>query len=196
MPRLAVLGYPVSHSRSPAMQNGALAALGLAGEWSYEAIEVEPERFADLVASLPGEGFAGVNVTVPHKIAALAAADSATDAARSIGAANTLSFRDQAIAADNTDAAGVVQAIGEPLDGRRALVLGAGGSARAAIWALREAGAVVSIWNRTASKAEALATEFGVALTEPSADFDLLINATTIGLEQANERPPVPEDLK
>jgi shikimate dehydrogenase len=88
-----------------------------------------------------------------------------------------------------------VGAIGEPLVGRRALVLGAGGSARAAVWALREAGAEVSIWNRTPARAEELATEFGLQVGL-SADFDLLLNATTLGLEQANMRPPVPEDLK
>ena len=91
MPRLAVLGQPVSHSRSPAMHSAALAEMGL-GEWSYEAIEVSPEGFEELVRSLPEQGFAGVNVTVPHKLSALAVADEATDAAREIGAANTLTF--------------------------------------------------------------------------------------------------------
>ncbi len=197
MPRLAVLGYPVSHSRSPAMQTAALAELGLAARWSYEAIEVVPERFAALVASLPDDGFAGVNVTVPHKVAALAVADEASSAARAVGAANVLSFERGAVAAENTDAPGIAAAIREPLDGRRALVLGAGGSARAAVWALREAGAEVAIHNRTASKAESLATELGVDLApEPTADYDLILNATTLGLAQANERPAVPEDLK
>jgi shikimate dehydrogenase len=198
MRRLAVLGYPVSHSRSPAMQSAALAELGLGERWSYEAIEVMPERFAALVAALPGDGFAGVNVTVPHKLAALAIADRASDAARAIGAANTLCFTDDGVAAENTDAVGISAAIGKPLDRRRALVLGAGGSARAAVWALREAGAEASIWNRTANRGEALARELGVGrAVEPFAgDFDLILNATTLGLRQANERSPVPEDLK
>src|SRR4051812_45153392 len=108
MPRLAVLGHPVAHSRSPTMQTAALAELGLSDEWSYEAIDVVPQGFAELVRSLPGEGFAGVNVTVPHKLAALAVADSASDAARAIGAANTLTFSGGQIAAENTDAAGVL----------------------------------------------------------------------------------------
>ncbi|HYH62257.1 MAG TPA: shikimate dehydrogenase, partial [Solirubrobacterales bacterium] len=90
MPRLAVLGQPVSHSRSPAMHTAALAEMGLAGEWTYEAIEVAPEDFSDLVRSLPAKGFAGVNVTVPHKLRALAIADEASAAAGAIGAANTL----------------------------------------------------------------------------------------------------------
>jgi shikimate dehydrogenase len=202
VPRLAVLGHPVSHSRSPAIHNAALAELGLAPEWSYEAIDVAPEHFAELVASLPGEGFAGVNVTVPHKLAALTVAGSASAAAREIGAANTLSFSGDGMIADNTDAEGITAAVGEPVTGRRVLVLGAGGSARAAIWALRNAGAAVSVWNRTAAKAELLASEFAVEqLTTSSGqlpidDFDLLINATTIGLEQASDHPPTSTELK
>src|SRR5215204_667052 len=107
MPRLAVIGHPVAHSRSPAMQNAALAELGLAEKWSYGAIDVAPDDLASLIASLPGDGYAGVNVTVPHKLAALELADEASEAARAIGAANTLSFRGGSVAAENTDALGV-----------------------------------------------------------------------------------------
>src|SRR5215204_999527 len=113
MKRLAVLGHPVSHSRSPAMQTAALGALGLGGEWTYEAIE-------------------------------------------RIGAANTLSFRDGGIRADNTDATGLLAALPGPVEGRKALVLGAGGSARAAVWALAGRGAPVSVWNRTPERADEL----------------------------------------
>ena len=197
MPRLAVLGYPVSHSRSPAMQTAALTELGLAASWSYEAIEVTPEGFEPLVRSLPDDRFAGVNVTVPHKLAALALADQASRAAREIGAANTLSFDRGRVHADNTDAVGIVNAIGERLEGRRALVLGAGGSARAAVWGLHTLGAEVSVHNRTASKAKTLAAELGAAVAGPDATgFDLLVNATTVGLAQASERPPMSADLK
>lgn len=198
MPRLAVLGQPVSHSRSPAMQTAALAALGLAGEWSYEAIEVAPEGFADLVRSLPGEGFAGVNVTVPHKVAALEVADVASPAAREIGAANTLIFADGEIRAENTDASAIVSALPRSPAGSRALVMGAGGSARAAIWALKDAGAEVNVWNRTRAKAESLAEEMGVGLD--SGEHEILVNATTIGMAAANEVQPLAEpgepDLK
>lgn len=203
MPRLAVLGYPVSHSRSPAMQNAALAELGLGGKWSYGAIEVAPDHFAELVRSLPDDDFAGVNVTVPHKIAALAAADSASPTAREIGAANMLSFSDRRVSAENTDASGVIEAIGRSVTGKRALVIGAGGSARAAAWALREGGAQVSIWNRTPAKAEALASALGVGFDDRAAGderrvehLDLIVNATTVGLEQAATRPPAQGDLE
>src|SRR6478752_1306533 len=99
MPSLAVIGFPVGHSRSPAMQSAALAELGLGEEWSYEAIDVAPEEFEARVRAMPGEGFAGANVTVPHKLAALALADIASEMAREIGAANTLIFRPHGIEA-------------------------------------------------------------------------------------------------
>jgi shikimate dehydrogenase len=182
MPKLAVLGQPISHSRSPAMHNAALAELGLAEEWTYEAIEVSPEDFEARVRAMPGEGFAGANVTVPHKLAALALADEASEAARAIGAANTLSFDGERIAADNTDASGFLDALPGSARGQRALVMGAGGSARAIVWALTTNGAEVAIWNRTPEKANALADEFGASAADPRGDFDLIVNATTVGM--------------
>ncbi len=186
--RLAVLGHPVSHSRSPVMQNAALADLGLDRSWAYEAIDVGPDEFEARVRSLPAEGFAGVNVTVPHKQAALAVADSASDASIAIGAANTLSFNDGRIHAENTDGPGLIDAITDVpaamLQGARGLVLGAGGAARAVIWSLAQTGVEVSIWNRTAAKAETLAAEFEVsAVGQPSTgDFEVIVNASAAGL--------------
>jgi shikimate dehydrogenase len=188
-----VLGFPVAHSRSPAMMNAAFAELKL--DWHYVKLPVPPERFAETVRALPGSGYAGANVTIPHKLAAFALADETTGAARSIGAANTLSFVDGRILADNTDAGGLLDALGEEVAGRTALVLGAGGAARAAIWALREAGAEVAVWNRTHERAQALARELGVraarsdpaggayGLTEADAHgAAILVNATPVGL--------------
>ena len=181
------------------MQNAALAELGLGETWSYEAIEVEPEGFEELVRSLPGAGFAGVNVTLPHKEAALALADRASAAATAIGAANTLSFGGGEVAAENTDAPALIEALPRPAAGVRALVMGAGGSARACAWALREAGAEVAIWNRTAERGRALAAELGVAdagsADVEAGDYELLVNATTVGLAEANaENPPAAGD--
>lgn len=198
MKRLAVLGQPISHSRSPQMQNAALAAAGLADEWHYEAIEVSPANFERRVRAMPAEGFVGANVTIPHKPAALALADSASSSAAAIGAANTLSFAGGRVHADNTDAPGLIAALPLSPAGRRALVLGAGGAARAAVWALREAGAEVTIWNRTAARAAVLATEFGVtALAEGKspqpAQQEILINATAAGLEAASDGVPGPD---
>ncbi len=129
------------------MHNAALAAAGL-DDWRYLALPLPPELFAETVRALPAAGFRGVNVTIPHKEAALALADRASAAAREIGAANTLTFEQGgAISADNTDAPGLLEALaaaGCDPRGRTALVLGAGGAARAAVWALVRAGAAAS----------------------------------------------------
>jgi shikimate dehydrogenase len=166
------------------MQNAALKDLGLAPEWSYEAIDVAPEDLSARLALMPGEGFVGANVTVPHKEAALALSDEASEAATAIGAANTLVFSGSGTLADNTDAPGLIDAVGVPLSGRTALVLGAGGAARAAVWALAGEGAEVAIWNRTAARARSLASEFGVEASErpAAADFDLIVNCSAAGL--------------
>lgn len=177
------------------MQTAALRDLGLDDEWSYEAIEVAPDAFEGRVRGMEGEGFAGANITVPHKLAALAVADSASRAASEIGAANTLSFADGRIAAFNTDASGILDALPVSPQGRRALVLGAGGSARAAIWALGGAGAEVSVWNRTSERAARLADELGGSVvgpdpgagTLPLERFDLVLNATSVGLDGASQ---------
>ena len=173
--RYGVLGWPVGHSRSPAMMRAA----GLA---RYQRLPVAPAVFADTVRALHGAGFAGANVTIPHKEAALALATSASDAAREIGAANTLSFGDGGeIAAENTDAPGLIAALGErPL--RSALVLGAGGSARAVVWALIRAGADVSIWNRTPQRAAGL----GARVVRSAVAADVLVNCTSVGLDRSS----------
>jgi shikimate dehydrogenase len=127
---------------------------------------------------------------VPHKEAVLALADTATPAARAIGAANTLTFRDGAILADNPDAPGLIAALSRPVRGLTALVLGAGGSARAAAYALREAGAAeVRVHNRTPERARALAGALGVAHAETIAPADVLVQCTTVGLHDAGAAP-------
>jgi shikimate dehydrogenase len=176
-----VLGFPVAHSRSPAMMNAAFAELRL--DWRYVKLPVPPERFDETVRALRGSGYRGANVTIPHKVAAHAVADELTPAAAAIGAANTLTFEDGRVLADNTDAGGLLDALGEDPAGRTALVLGTGGAGRAAAWALREAGAEVAVWNRTAERARALAAELGVGHAErPARSVDLLVNATALGL--------------
>jgi shikimate dehydrogenase len=168
------------------MQEAALAASGLHG-WAYQRLPVPPHLFAETVRALPGAGFAGANVTIPHKEAALAVATEASDRARQIGAANTLTFADGRIEADNTDAPGLLAALSAVPD--IALVLGAGGSARAAAWALREAGAAVQVWNRTPERAVALAEALGVRATDRIAPAGLLVNCTAVGLEDPDASP-------
>jgi shikimate dehydrogenase len=184
VPRLAVLGYPVGHSRSPAMHGAALAELGLGEEWSYEAIEVAPDAFEARVRAMPGEGFVGANVTVPHKGAALALADELSETAREIGAANTLVFADGEVRAENTDAEGFLRSLPGPPAGRRALVLGAGGAARAIVWALLREDAEVEVWNRTELRSQNLCEELGgEVVAEPDqAGYELIVNTTAVGL--------------
>ena len=186
-----VLGYPVAHSRSPAMFNAAFAELGL--DWRYGKLPVAPELFEETVRALPGSGYRGANVTLPHKVAALALADSASAAARAVGAANTLTFSDGGIAADNTDVGGFLAALGEDPRGRHALVLGAGGAARAVVFALLDAGAAeVSIWNRTHARARDLADELGARAVERPEPADLVVNATAAGLHGEEELAQLP----
>jgi shikimate dehydrogenase len=191
--RLGVLGWPVSHSRSPAIQNAALRAAGL-DDWRYQLLPAPPEAFDELVRALPGAGFRGVNVTLPHKSAALALATDPTRRAREIRAANTLTFEDGGtITADNTDAAAVTASVPIELTGATALVLGAGGSARAAVWALHHAGvAEVRIWNRTASRAQALGRELGATPVTAVAPADLLVNCTSVGLDGSGSLEGLP----
>jgi shikimate dehydrogenase len=170
------------------MHNAALRAVGLPG-WRYQLLPVPPELLAETVAALPGAGFRGANVTIPHKEAALALATAPSDRARAIGAANTLVFEAGGeVVADNTDAPALIEALPFPAAGRTALVLGAGGSARAAVWALREAGAAqVSVWNRTRDRAQALADELGAVAVADLVAADLLVNCTSIGLRSGDD---------
>lgn len=173
--RYGVLGWPVGHSRSPAMMRAA-------GLERYQRLPVAPGAFADTVRALHGAGFHGANVTIPHKEAALALATRASDAAREIGAANTLTFGpDGEIAAENTDAPGLLAALGDrPLGS--AVVLGAGGSARAVVWALQRAGADVSVWNRTPERAAGL----GARVVRSIGAADVLVNCTSVGLDDSS----------
>lgn len=180
--RLGVLGWPVAHSRSPAMHNAAFAALRMDG-WRYQLLPAPPALFAEMARALGPAGFLGANVTIPHKHAALALADTVSEACLEIGAANTLTFTEEgAIVAENTDAPGLIAALALNPAGRSAVVLGAGGSARAAVWALLRAGADVSVWNRTRSRAVALAEDLGARALRNPESAEILVNCTSVGL--------------
>jgi shikimate dehydrogenase len=156
-------------------------------DWTYQRLPLPPELFEETVRALGASGFLGVNVTIPHKQVALALADRASDAAQAIGAANTLTFHeDGQIEAENTDAPGLIAALDRPAKGTSALVLGAGGSARAAIWALLDAGAeTVSVWNRTPERAAQLARELGARAVSRPVAAELLVNCTSVGLQRS-----------
>ena len=191
---LGVAGFPVGHSRSPVMHAAGLRELGL--PWRYLKLPLPPRLFTEAARALPEAGYVGVNVTVPHKLAALELADRPTAAAKAIGAANTLTFTEAGIEADNTDAPGLIASLGESPSGRRALVLGAGGAGRAAAWALREAGAEVSVWNRTQQRARELASELAIEHTSrPGPGAELVVNATSVGLDPSTSRRDVLEAL-
>jgi shikimate dehydrogenase len=189
MGRLGVIGWPVAHSRSPAMFEAAFAACEMGG-WSYQRLPLPPELLDETVRALGASGFVGANVTIPHKQAALAIADRASDVARAIGAANMLTFSaDGTIDAENTDAPGLIAALGR-LTGMpahpSALVLGAGGSARAVVWGLLDAGAAtVSVWNRTPERAAQLARELGARAVSSPVEAELLVNCTSVGLQRS-----------
>jgi len=165
------------------MHEAAYRALGLEG-WRYQLLPVPPHLLAETVAALPAAGFAGANVTIPHKEPALMLADEASVSARAIGAANTLSFADGRVQATNTDAPGLLAALPAPVSGGRAVVLGAGGAARAAVWALLSAGArEVMVWNRTPERARRLCAQMGGRAVETIDETaDLLVNCTAVGL--------------
>jgi shikimate dehydrogenase len=167
------------------MQNAALAAVGLE-RWRYQLLPVPRELLDETVRALPGAGFRGANVTIPHKRGALALALDPTDRARAIGAANTLVFGDDgAIEADNTDAPALIASLPFPASGTTALVLGAGGSARSAVWALLDAGAAqVWVWNRTPERARSLCRDLGATPIASPRAADVLVNCTSIGLSK------------
>jgi shikimate dehydrogenase len=185
-----VLGFPVGHSRSPEMMNAAFHVLGL--DWRYLRLPLPPERFDEAVRALPGSGYRGANVTIPHKLAAHDLADELSDAARAIGAVNTLTFADDGrITGDNTDAGGLLDAVGEPVPAT-ALVLGAGGAARAVVWGLAQAGAEVTVWSRMPESAAELAADLGVGHSERPGPSELLVNATSVGLRSGDSLEGLP----
>jgi shikimate dehydrogenase len=196
--RLAgILGWPVSHSRSPRLHGLWLQRHGVDG--AYVPLPVAPERFAPAVRALADLGFRGANVTIPHKEAAFAVCDRVDATAHRAGAVNTLVFRDGLIEGSNTDGWGFLANCAETVPGWRAdrgpaVLLGAGGSARAIAAALLDAGCPrVTLVNRTKARAEALAAALGgpiaVAETPPLADAALLVNTTALGMQG---QPPLP----
>lgn len=190
-----ILGWPVSHSRSPRLHGYWLDRHGLDG--AYVPLPVEPARFAPAVRALADLGFRGANVTIPHKEAAFAVCDLVEPAAKRIGAVNTLVFRDGRIEGWNTDAYGFLESLRDSVPAFHvatgpAVVLGAGGGARAVAVALLDAGCPrVTLVNRTPARAEALARDLSdhgfagrldVAEAPPLHDAALLVNTTSLGM--------------
>lgn len=200
---VGVIGDPVRHSRSPAIHNAAFAALGL--DWVYVAFPVVTGRGAAAVDAVRALGLEGLSVTMPHKSDVAGACDELTPVAAALGAVNTVVNRDGRILGDATDGPGLIAALrGHGFDptGRRALVLGAGGAARAVVEALGAAGAVVTVAARRPDAAVDVAAlapgASGVGfvdLAERVPEADLVVNVTPLGM--AGEPPPfAPERLR
>jgi shikimate dehydrogenase len=196
-PKAAVVGWPAKHSLSPLIMKTWLDETGQPGD--YAIIECEPDAFESAARARFNAGLVGVNVTVPHKEAALKLADTASDAARAIGAANVLVWREGRIEADNTDHVGIARALESDSGSGPAVLIGAGGAARAALYHLKAQDREIRILNRTRDRAEALAAEFGISahihtLDDPAAfkDASLVINATSLGM---TGQPPLTVDL-
>ena len=200
--RYGVMGYPVSHSRSPVIHR--LFALQTGQNIQYELLQVTPDKLSVAVRQFQRTGGRGLNITVPHKAEVIKLCDRLTDRAATAGAANTLSFVDGEVHGDNTDGIGLLRDLainlGVTIDGANNLILGAGGATRGIVGPLLEMQpASLRIANRTMDKAQALADHFSrsgpvsacrfnvVPVTE---DYDLIINATSAGVK--GEIPPYP----
>jgi len=204
VPTACVIGWPVKHSRSPIIHRHWLAELGLAGD--YVRHPVEPEQAAAFFAGFANGPFVGCNVTVPHKEVAFASVDHADAVATALGAVNTVWLEDGRLMGSNTDAEGFIANLDHWAPGFDAnpgatIVLGAGGAARAVIWALKARGfAPIHVINRTRDRAEAMAERFGADIHPAGWDdlpallpqASLLVNTTSLGMEG---QPPLVIDL-
>ncbi|OED49473.1 shikimate dehydrogenase [Rhodobacteraceae bacterium (ex Bugula neritina AB1)] len=195
IPLAGVIGCPVAHSKSPQLHQHWLKTHGIAGH--YVPMHVEPENLAETIQAMPKMGFVGANVTIPHKEAVMKIADTVTDRAKLIGAANTLIFRqDGTVLADNTDGYGFITNLHQgapnwdPKSGP-AVVLGAGGACRAVVASLLEAGVPeILLTNRTRDRADQLQKDFGsrikvlewVQAGNAIEDGALIVNTTSLGM--------------
>ena len=203
-PRACIIGHPVAHSRSPAIHRHWLAELKLEGDYVRE--DVPPENIASFLAGFAASGYVGANVTVPHKEAALRAVSRAEPVAAALKAVNTLWLEDDRLIGTNTDVYGFLAHLDESLPGwntrtRTAVVLGAGGAARAVVYGLIERGVGrLVVVNRTRTRAETLAAELDTRVTPAGfaelpqwlKETDLLVNATSLGM---TGQPPLDLDL-
>lgn len=188
--RFGILAYPAKHSLSPVMHNAAFQALGIDAEYGF--FEIAPENLEGFMMEAR-ESIAGLSVSVPYKEAVLKYLDEISPEAQKIGAVNMILNRDGRLFGFNTDFIGSNQALEEVCDlkGKTAVVLGAGGSARAIVYGILEAEGRVVVKNRTQEKAEKLAEEFGVEVSEWEAmdQADILIHTTSIWLENPDSKP-------
>jgi shikimate dehydrogenase len=203
LPEKAFLfAHPAKHSLSPAMHNAALQNLGMQAQ--YVAKDVPPEHLQAELENLRSSGAWGCNLSIPHKEVALAHLNWVSAEAQKIGAVNTVVVQSGELHGYNTDAYGFMRSLEEAgivVQGKDVVVLGAGGAARAVCYGLRQAGAVVAVWNRSPARARALAEELDLDafLTNDLLENAIwgssgVVNTTSVGLEDANISP-IPDDL-
>ena len=213
--RLGLIGYPVSHSLSPKLQNAALKACGLEGEYSLFPIAPDDmQALKDLLDRVRSSEITGLNVTIPHKQNVIPFMDELTPTAKAIGAVNIIYMRESKLIGDNTDAPGFLADLNKFLttvpyrdDKTRshgelnALVLGAGGSARSIVYALCNDGWHVTIAARRLEQAQQLAssfTQYATRITNPAdlqlSTFDLIVNTTPLGMTPNVDQSPLPEN--
>ncbi len=209
---VGVIGWPIEHSLSPPMHNAAFANLGL--DWVYVPLPVRPSGVRHAIQGLVALNFVGANVTVPHKQAVIRYLDELSDAAKITGAVNTIHLSGDKLRGYNTDAVGFLNSLleaGCTPEGRRVAVLGAGGAARAVVYALCRAKAdAVTVFNRTAERAAFLIDDLaevfpkvrlqfapltGEALRELNGNVDLVVNTTSVGMSPNAIECPWPEDV-
>ncbi|HNS61876.1 MAG TPA: shikimate dehydrogenase [Anaerolineales bacterium] len=214
--RLGLIGYPLSHSLSPQIHTAALKSCGLAGDYSlFPILPEDKQELHDLLTRLRTGELHGLNVTVPHKQTVIEFLDELTPTAQAIGAVNTIYLRDNKLIGDNTDAAGFSSDLnkflaafpspagrGAGVREKSSIVLGAGGSARAVVYALLQDGWNVTISARRIEQAQELATSFtqyavrSIGFTNlPLSTFHLIVNTTPLGMTPTVEASPFPENL-
>ncbi|MFO7321480.1 MAG: shikimate dehydrogenase [Chloroflexota bacterium] len=198
--RLGVIGWPVEHSLSPAMHNAAFQALGM-DNWQYELLPVPPDIVRLALREFRNHGYVGVNVTVPLKELVMPHVRP-DERAQAIGAVNTITLRD--LSATNTDVPGFMddlKANGVDVAGKRVIVLGAGGAARAAVYGLAQAGAVIAVVNRTPERAEQMVEALKVDAMPMTLEAairvrpDLIVNCTSVGMWPNTNASPWPADV-
>lgn len=209
---VGLIGWPVEHSISPAMHNAAFAKLGI--NWIYVPLPVRPEDVEQALKGLAALNFVGVNVTVPHKQAVIRYLDKLSDAARITGAVNTIHIKDGNFYGYNTDAIGFLNSLveaGFDPKAQRVAVLGAGGAARAVVYALARAeAAAVTVFNRTAERAAFLVDDLADTFPDSKLKFapltrdalatlddnvDLVVNTTSVGMYPNVDTTPWPDDV-
>jgi shikimate dehydrogenase len=189
MIKFCVIGQPITHSKSPVLHEAGFSEMGI--EATFSAIEIFPENLKNWIEQ-EAKNYHGIAITIPHKEKLLSLVDQVSEAAEKIGAINTLYWQENMLLGTNTDALGVLKAIQTEvlhITGKKVLILGAGGAARAAIFAMQTAGADIFLWNRTVTKAQKLSEELGIDFIPDMAEInsdeiDIVINATSVGLKE------------